>query len=91
MSEINPIFHDVDRRAVAATIVKEGSGSVLALELIAEDGAITRLLTLNKFDAQQLLDVCQKYMNQQTTKDYSEINTQLSEADRVELGVDREN
>mgnify|MGYP007058884872 CR=1 FL=1 len=73
MSELNPIFHDVERRAVAAT-----------------DGTATRLLSLNKFDAQQLLDVCQKYMLQQHSQGYSEVNTQLSEADRVELGVDKD-
>jgi hypothetical protein len=90
MSELNPIFHDVERRAVAATVVTEKGGPILALDLLAEDGTATRLLSLNKFDAQQLLDVCQKYMLQQHSQGYSEVNTQLSEADRVELGVDKD-
>ena len=91
MSELNPIFHDVERRAVAATVITEDGGPILALDLIAEDGTTSRLLSLNKFDAQQLLDVCQKYMSQQHSHGYSEVNTQLSEHDRAELGVDKEN
>ena len=85
MTEIHPIFNDVDRRAIVAEVVEENGTPVLALDALAEDGTRTRVLTLNKFDAKQLSAACDRYMHQQFSIDYSNVNTLLSETDRAEL------
>ncbi|MCQ9344177.1 hypothetical protein [Corynebacterium kozikiae] len=85
MAEIHPIFNDVDRRAIVAEVVEENGTPVLALDALAEDGTRTRVLTLNKFDAKQLSAACDRYMHQQFSIDYSNVNTLLSETDRAEL------
>lgn len=85
MAELQPIFNDVERKAVAAVVTEHDGNSVLALELLAEDGSTTRLLTLNKFDAKQLSAACDRYVHQQQSIDYSNVNTLLTEIDRVEL------
>ncbi|MCQ9353315.1 hypothetical protein NQ015_10045 [Corynebacterium sp. 153RC1] len=85
MAEIHPIFNDVDRRAIVSEVVEENGTPVLALDALAEDGTRTRVLTLNKFDAKQLSAACDRYMHQQFSVDYSNVNTLLSETDRAEL------
>ncbi|MDO5097334.1 MAG: hypothetical protein Q4D85_01145 [Corynebacterium sp.] len=63
MPDRHPIFHDVERRAVAATIIEENGQRLLVLDLLHEDGSSSRILTLNDFDAHQLLSVCQQYVD----------------------------
>ncbi|MFI5504450.1 hypothetical protein ACFLIN_03680 [Corynebacterium kutscheri] len=90
MSEIHPIFHDVERRPVVAVVVEEKGNSVLVLEQLQEDGTTTRILTLNKFDAKQLSAVCDRYMHQQNSIDYSRMNAVLSENDVANLYGDED-
>ncbi|AHI22255.1 hypothetical protein [Corynebacterium vitaeruminis] len=85
MSELQPIFYDVERRPVVAKVIDREGTNVLALELLAEDGTTTRLLTLNKFDSKQLSAACDRYVHQQQSIDYANVNTLLTEVDRVEL------
>lgn len=85
MSELQPIFYDVERRPVVAKVIDREGTNVLALELLAEDGTTTRLLTLNKFDSKQLSAACDRYVHQQQSIDYANVNTLLTEIDRVEL------
>lgn len=85
MSNIHPIFNDVDRRAIVAEVAEVNGSPVLLLDELAEDGTRTRVLTLNKFDAKQLSAACDRYMHQQFSVDYSNVNTLLSETDRTNL------
>ncbi|GAA1474594.1 hypothetical protein CFELI_03755 [Corynebacterium felinum] len=82
-----PIFHDVNRRSVAASFVEEDGKNVLVLELLDEEGnPIERLLTLNRFDAKQLSAACDRYLHQQISIDYSYVNSLLSTKDHEDLG-----
>lgn len=85
MAELHPIFNDVDRKAVVAEVALDGSHQVLILSALKEDGSTETLLKLNRFDAKQLSAACDRYMHQQNSIDYSNVNTLLSEKDRVEL------
>ncbi|AZA10987.1 hypothetical protein [Corynebacterium gerontici] len=85
MSNVHPIFHDVQRRPVVANVLTEDGNLVLALDELAEDGSLTRLLTLNKFDAKQLSAACDRYLHQQNSLSYASVNTLLTEVDRAEL------
>ncbi|OWN45538.1 hypothetical protein [Corynebacterium diphtheriae] len=90
MASKQPIFHDVERRPIAATVVEENGTTVLALEQIAEDGSTTRVLTLNKFDSKQLSAACGRYLHQQNSIDFANVNTLLTDIDRHNLHVDDE-
>ena len=86
MSDIQPIFHDIERRAVAATSIEENGLVVLAIEEVHEDGSTSRILTLNQFDAKQLSAACDRYLHQRITTDYSHVHGHLNENDRREAG-----
>ncbi|AEX39107.1 Hypothetical protein Cp262_0626 [Corynebacterium pseudotuberculosis] len=90
MADKHPIFHDVERRPVIATVVEENGTAVLALDEAAEDGSSRRILTLNKFDAKQLSAVCDRYLHQQNSIDYANVNTLLTEVDRAALYDDED-
>lgn len=85
MADLHPIFNDVERRAIVAEVVKEGEQNLLVLSALKEDGSTAQLLKLNKFDAKQLSAACDRYMHQQNSIDYSNVNTLLTDKDRVEL------
>lgn len=85
MADLHPIFNDADRKAVVAEVIKEGNHNLLVLSELNEDGSTTKLLKLNKFDAKQLSAACDRYMHQQNSIDYSNVNTLLTDKDRVEL------
>lgn len=85
MAELHPIFNDVERQAIIAEVVKEGEQNLLVLSVLKEDGSTAQILKLNKFDAKQLSAACDRYMHQQNSIDYSNVNTLLTEKDRVEL------
>lgn len=85
MAELHPIFNDVERQAIIAEVVKEGEQNLLVLSVLNEDGSTEQILKLNKFDAKQLSAACDRYMHQQNSIDYSNVNTLLTEKDRVEL------
>lgn len=85
MAELHPIFNDVERQAIIAEVVKDGEQNLLVLSVLNEDGSTEQILKLNKFDAKQLSAACDRYMHQQNSIDYSNVNTLLTEKDRVEL------
>lgn len=82
---IQPIFTDVKKKAIAAINIEEDGTPLLAIDEINEDGTVSRLLTLNTFDAKQLSAACDRYIHQKHSIDYSNVNTLLTEVDRVEL------
>lgn len=90
MTDKHPIFHDVERRAITATVVEEKGTTVLALDETTEDGNSRRILTLNKFDAKQLSAVCDRYLHQQNSIDYANVNALLTEVDRAALYDDED-
>ncbi|AEG81208.1 MULTISPECIES: hypothetical protein [Corynebacterium] len=90
MTDKHPIFHDVERRAITATVVEEKGTAVLALDETTEDGTSRRILTLNKFDAKQLSAVCDRYLHQQHSIDYANVNALLTEVDRAALYDDED-
>lgn len=71
-------------------MVEENGTAVLALDEAAEDGSSRRILTLNKFDAKQLSAVCDRYLHQQNSIDYANVNTLLTEVDRAALYDDED-
>ncbi|GAB0124629.1 hypothetical protein [Corynebacterium ulcerans] len=90
MTDKHPIFHDVERRAITATVVEEKGTAVLALDETTEDGTSRRILTLNKFDAKQLSAVYDRYLHQQHSIDYANVNALLTEVDRAALYDDED-
>lgn len=85
MGTEHPIFNDVEKRAIAATVVTENGQPLLILDDISEGKEPTRVLVLNKFDAKQLSAACDRYLHQAHSVDYANVNTLLTERDRVEL------
>lgn len=84
MSELHPIFHCVDRKAVVAEVEKVDDQHILVISELKEDGSTVDLLRMNKFDSKQMAVACERYLHQENSEGYHSLDN-LSDHERVEL------
>lgn len=89
MSELHPIFHCVDRKAIVAEIEKLDDQHILVISELKEDGSTVELLRMNKFDSKQMAVACERYLHQENSAGYHSLDN-LSDHERVELYDDDE-
>lgn len=78
-------FIDVQRRDVFTEVLSKDGVETLAVEKRVPGGSSKRLLLLNKYDAQQLKEALERYLNNQYAKELSGMEGTLSPADMVAL------
>lgn len=84
MSE-NPTFTDVQRREIFTEIVSRDGVKALSIERSIPGGSSTRLMLLNRLDAQQLFHVIEHYLKEVYAGELAGGEIELSPEDMLKL------
>ncbi|MCS4490046.1 hypothetical protein N7326_04290 [Corynebacterium sp. ES2794-CONJ1] len=77
------IFRDVTGISVSASMIEEDGHQYLALDLIDDEGhPLSRLLTLNRYDAKQMSMACEHYLRQQISADFTVLSGHFTSSER---------
>ncbi|MDU0478136.1 hypothetical protein QVA66_02660 [Staphylococcus chromogenes] len=90
MADLKATFTDVTRREILARIVTKNDVPVLSVEEIKEDGTTERIMLLNKYDAKQLSAVCELYLQQIFSAQFTNMVTSLSPEEMAEIFSDED-
>lgn len=88
MADLKPTFIDVNRRNIVARIITKNDVPVLSVEEILEDGSTKRMMLLNKYDAKQLSAMCELYLQQIFSAQFSQDSSSLSPEEMAEIFQD---
>ena len=86
MTELKPMFMDVDSRKIITKLVDLNGFEYLSVEEITDDGASTKLLLrLNMYDAKRLSQACEMFMQRSIARNFADLSGHLTPTDRVDI------